>query len=147
MELCAIESCGNTKMKSNAWKGKFYCHEHYSQMVWDEFFMQYDKWKTGEPIHDEFKYILGRAYDEGFFKTVNKVKMLKTDISSRGVYFTKTEGGCEFETTQYFLHPKGVRETRNKINKWVVDIEAKTFTKVSTRIMNEQDFDACSQNI
>ncbi len=70
MERCTIESCENTKINSLAWARKYYCVEHYNQMVWDEFILQYNDWKQGKPVHPEFKYILGRAYEEDFFKNI-----------------------------------------------------------------------------
>ncbi len=144
MERCSIESCENTKMNPTGWKYKFYCVEHYSQMVWDEFFMQYDKWKKGEPAHFKFKKILGRAYGEGFFENVSDMELTPADLYDRGVNFVKTEGGCEFETTRYFTHEGDYRKTRNAIKKWVVDIEAKTFTMVLSRNLGKKDFDLFS---
>ncbi len=147
MEQCVIESCENTKMKSNAWRGQFYCVDHYGKMVWDEFFMQYEKWEKGEPVHYKFKKILGRAYGEDFFENVSEMELTPADVYDRGINFVKTEGGCEFETTRYFTHEGDYRKTRNAVKKWVVDIESKTFEMVSSRNLGKKDSDLYSEYI
>lgn len=136
---CSETGCGEP-VQNQAYKGRPYCIQHYTQLIDGELLSLHKEWQEGEKPCERFKYMLGRvSYEQNW--PCNESFLSAARIRNRSYHLTKTSEGCIFQITR---HPGGHTiyiSSRRIVQTWLADLSCKTLTLTDVRPWKRGDPD------